>query len=717
MKKFIFIITILSYLGICNLLAQKSSVLPNIENELVPFSINWESSKDSKLNLSFLLDKPAGKNGFISIKDGHFVKPTGERFKMWGVNIVEGACFPDKKDAPAYAAFLARFGINTVRLHIMDRNSSQNCSLFNYKLNNTRELYPDQLDKLDFFISELKKAGIYSDLNLNNYRIFRKDDGVPEYQFLNYGKGATLFDDHLIELQKEYAKQLLTHINPYTGNAYINEPAIVMVEIVNENSLIDEWIDGRLLGKNTTISDDAWIDLPPYYGKELTTKFNSWLKKNVNISEIKKIKKEVGVKAGEDLPRLAPKEFKNASELRFHTEAKFIIQTERDFHTGMYNYLKKELLVKSLVIGNSDNAHNHNSYAFLSSASLLDIVDSHVYWQHPDSREISKPMVNDPKFSTVVQLSRSAVEGKPFTVSETNHPFPNEYACEGIPILGAYGSLQDWDGIFIYALEHVSPDLWNNNYSGSFSMGLDPIKMPSMAAIGLMFLRGDLNPAESCVQRGYTRSEIIEGIRETSDHKPFFTKGFSPLIPLIEKTRISSFDSRINNFPIIKNPSEIKSNTGEIDWHVNDKSFVEVAAPKTESLTGFIPAATSLLKHMNVNVQNKFASITLISLDDKPIETSEKLLLLTIGRTGMTGMKWSDDRKNLVNPGAKPTTIEVIKGEIILSGLSNAKEIVVEPLDGKGNSIKSMTLPVDKGVARLEIGNDITVWYYLDVKR
>ena len=64
------------------------------------------------------------------------------------------------------------------------------------------------------------------------------------------------------------------------------------------------------------------------------------------------------------------------------------------------------------------------------------------------------PMVNDPLHSTVVQLSRSAVAGKPYTVSEVNHPFPNEYACEGIPILAAYAALHDWDGMFWYTLAH-----------------------------------------------------------------------------------------------------------------------------------------------------------------------------------------------------------------------------------------------------------------------
>lgn len=695
---------------------------------LVPFSMNWEKSLDSKLNLSFLLDKPAGKDGFITIIDGHFINPSGKRFKMWGGNLTGPACFPDKKDAPLIAAYLARFGINTVRLHFMDSNGRQDKSLFNYGLNTTRELFPAQLDKLDYFISELKKAGIYCDINLNVGRTFRKGDGVPEYEYLGFAKAVTLFDDHIIELQKEYAKQLLTHVNPYTGNAYINEPAVVIVEIVNENSLVEAWFDGRLQGKNITSVNATWSDIPPYYGKELTEKFNVWLKENVSPADIVLIEKEAGVKTGEEIPRLSPKEFNSASELRFHAEADFIINTERDFYSGMYHYLKNDLSVKSMIVANSDHNHSKSGYALLSNTSLSDVVDGHVYWQHPGTRVDEKtgkqypwientPMVNNPGVSTVVQLSRSAVEGKPYIISETNHPFPNEYACEGIPILGAYALLQDWDGIFFHELANVNFNLWNSNYSGNFCMGLDPVKMPFIAASSLMFLRNDLKPAETCVYRGYSENDIIEGIRETSDHNPYFTKGFSPLIPLIEKTRIRSFNKKINVFPEIKDQVEIKAETGEINWHVTEKSYVEIAANKTESLIGYIPGATSLLKHIKVNIENEFAAITLISLDNTPLSTAEKLLLVTTGQTGISGMKWSDDRKRLIESGTKPTTIEVIKGIITLTGLSKAKSLIVEPLGGDGNPLKSQTIPVKNGTVKLVVGNDVTVWYYLEVKR
>ena len=79
---------------------------------MMPFPIDWEEFISGEIELSFALEKPAGKNGFIQIENGHFVKPNGERFRIWGVNLTGGACFPEKSVVPKTAKFLAAMGIN-----------------------------------------------------------------------------------------------------------------------------------------------------------------------------------------------------------------------------------------------------------------------------------------------------------------------------------------------------------------------------------------------------------------------------------------------------------------------------------------------------------------------------------------------------------------------------------------------------------------------------
>ena len=134
------------------------------------------------------------------------------------------------------AAHLARCGVNCVRFHFLDRLAPH--GLIDAGRDDTRALDPAQLDRLDFFVAELKKRGIYTNLNLNVGRTYKAGDGVRDHELLGFAKALTYFDPRLLELQKEYARQLLTHRNPYTGNEYRHEPAVAIVELVNENSIV-----------------------------------------------------------------------------------------------------------------------------------------------------------------------------------------------------------------------------------------------------------------------------------------------------------------------------------------------------------------------------------------------------------------------------------------------------------------------------------------------
>lgn len=43
------------------------------EKEWFPFYIPWNYCKGSIVDFSYLLDAPAGKYGFVTVKDGHFI--------------------------------------------------------------------------------------------------------------------------------------------------------------------------------------------------------------------------------------------------------------------------------------------------------------------------------------------------------------------------------------------------------------------------------------------------------------------------------------------------------------------------------------------------------------------------------------------------------------------------------------------------------------------
>lgn len=692
------------------------------------FPVEWRSAGRSPADVSFLLQAPAGKKGFIRAKDGHLAQPDGRRFRIWGINATGKACLPSKEAAPLIAAQLAARGINCVRFHFLDKVGT----LIATDRDDTRALDPQALERLDFFIAELKRRGIYSDLNLNVYRTYKAGDGVREHEALGIGKGATYFDERLIELQREYARQLLTHTNAFTGLAYRKEPAVAVVEFVNENSLVEAWTQNRLVGKQVTKASGTWHDIPPSYAEVLTRKFNAWLAREVSAEMLARWRQEAGVAADAPLPRLRKDEFAKASKDRFRAEASFYMEVERNYFRDMAKFLRDELGVKNLLIGNSDHDHGGSRYPLLASLAQLDIVDGHVYWQHPNYLTDSKtgkragftvrntPMVDDPLKSAPVQLSRSAVVGKPYTVSEANHPFPNENACEGVPILAAYAALQDWDGIFWYTLAHDDISAVKNAALAFFDFAKDPVKMSQIAAGALMFLRGDVRPARRVVGRSYSREQVLDSLRLGWSEAPYFTPGFPLALPLTHAVRVTSFDGPPTGpfEPLTATP--IISDTGELTWRADGKQsgVVVVDTPRSQALIGHVAQSGAKSKHLRAEIQTPFCALTLCALDNKPVSASSKLLLTVSARVANTGMAWNAKRNSLEKWGIAPVRIEPVVGKLVLTSLVSVREVLAQPLDGDGQPLgQLLPLKRDGDNWTLELGQPATTWFVLSVNR
>ncbi|MEM2981490.1 MAG: carbohydrate binding domain-containing protein [Thermoproteota archaeon] len=239
-------------------------------NKMFKFYLPWDDSSQTVVSLNGTLDKPAGGLGYVTIgQDGHLYIG-GKRIRFLGVNIVAGAAFPEKPDAEKIAARLAKFGVNIVRFHHLDQSWDPSNNIFDEETyGDTRHLNSNQLDKLDYFIAQLKKNGIYVDLNLLVSRRFVSADGLPkEIDLVDWKDQHVIgyFYDNIKNLEKEYARQLLTHVNPYTGNKYVDEPAVAIVEMINENGLIQGFLAGVI------------EKLPQVFREELRIMWNNYLK-------------------------------------------------------------------------------------------------------------------------------------------------------------------------------------------------------------------------------------------------------------------------------------------------------------------------------------------------------------------------------------------------------------------------------------------------------
>ncbi len=192
--------------------------------------------------------------------DDHF-RRDGRRVRIWGVNLSFGANFPTHADAVRVATRLAAAGVDSVRCHHMD-TSRWPRGIWNAQ--DGRTIEPEALDRLDFFINELAQRGIWVNINLHVGRAHSESLGLPETN-RDYDKIAGIFTPALIEAQKQYATQLLTHVNPYRNVRYADDPAVAFVEITNEDSFF-MWS-----------AEDTLRTLPPYYAAILRDRYNLWL--------------------------------------------------------------------------------------------------------------------------------------------------------------------------------------------------------------------------------------------------------------------------------------------------------------------------------------------------------------------------------------------------------------------------------------------------------
>ncbi len=208
----------------------------------------------------------------ISVRDGQYVNADGQRVRFWGANLSSGENFLDADSAVRMARRLAKGGINIVRLHHLDNNWSvaSRGSIWSPDDPGRIAVDPQQLDKLFRLVAELKKEGIYSNVNLKVSRTLSVADGFPETitQLPQFQKRVDYYDARMIELQKDYARQVLGTRNPYTGLTLAEDPAVAIVEINNENSLLG--MRTRDVGRDLHLFPDP-------FKSDLAKKWNAWL--------------------------------------------------------------------------------------------------------------------------------------------------------------------------------------------------------------------------------------------------------------------------------------------------------------------------------------------------------------------------------------------------------------------------------------------------------
>src|SRR5206468_7837873 len=125
----------------------------------------------------------------------------------------------------------------------------------------------------------------------------------------------------------------------------------------------------------------------------------------------------------------------------------FYYETEQSFFDGMKGYLRDTVGVKSMMTGTAVFGLPLNA----DLASHQDFVDEHLYPEYPFLTDTdgtlshwtipNRSFTRSPGFLLFTWASL-AVKGKPFTVTESDEAFPNDYAAEWLPWLTTFANFQ-----------------------------------------------------------------------------------------------------------------------------------------------------------------------------------------------------------------------------------------------------------------------------------
>ena len=494
------------------------------------------------LDYSHLLDAPAGKHGFVKTRKGHLYFEDGTRARFLGFNVAARSNTPDHETADKMAKRFASMGVNIIRLHAADApvgeepgswSSCKEAPLLDYASGTSRKFNPEGLDRFDYFAAKLKEKGIYLHIDLIVAREFQEADGL-EYP----GKGPScmkryyMYNERMIQLQKEYARELLCHVNPYTGLALIDDPAVVTIQINNEDTVIK----GNMGG-------DAGEEMKPYR-KEVQKRFNEFLlMKYYTRERLKEAWTHDGCCAlGEEedpargtvrgiegsfyQPVNDPQSQWDAAEgpARYADFMEFGIYMNRKFYQDMKDYIhslgaKVPIVTSNLIAGAAD-VYGHTDG---------DLMENNCYFNHPllpvqgntylvagPAEYVSANPLTMQKgigsmATTLLSLgSVAVVNGKPFMLSEWNeyglHPFHSTAFVQTV----AYACLNDWDGLILY--NHHTSEKWDDQPADEilnvFDAYNDPAVVCQWGFMASVFLKGLVSVAEHCVDVVYTQNDL-----------------------------------------------------------------------------------------------------------------------------------------------------------------------------------------------------------------
>ena len=636
------------------------------------------------------------KKGFVTATGGGFRWSDGTRARFWGVNIANRNLWIDRAEIDTVVDTLAASGVNLVRFEALD---SKGALLEIAGVPGTRKINTTRLDTLHYWIHKLHQKGIYYYLDLIDFREFAAEDGVENAKNLpRAARPYAMFDPKLIELQQEYARQLLTTVNPYTQTAPVQDPALVLLEICNESGFF-------LYPKNTD-------NLIEPYRTRFQQRWNAWLVARYRTRA--ELAKAWGSALGNEesqetgnvrLPLLG----KPDPAARQRDGIEFLCEVERDYFAKMRDNLRSlGLKVPITAVVSSDVPAELQAVA-----TELDYVSENHYADHPafGGQEWQgkffynnkNALRDDSRFALPPFTAQLRWESKPVVIREWASVWPNQFRAGSIPEAAAYGRLQDFDAMILFGYKTGSV----RDRLVEFGYQVDPPVWDLFALGSLLFLRGDVATPSQIALLEYADDRLFRGLAGDTD-----------LVRLAFSLRLASSRAQgtapvgdLTVFPVgqpgakagdwlkqlaTEGGQKALDGSGTTYTSINGqiqrdsaRGRVLVQTPKTLCVAGELSTVPIQLRGLSVATQTPIGAVMAQSLDGKDLAKSQRWIIKMVSVAENTGQKLIPAGASapaalvLDQPGTGPV---LTKGSLSSGGatliLWNQEPLVVDQTNG-----------------------------------
>ena len=557
------------------------------------------------IDLSFLnaADRPAGQRGPVRVQGDQLVWADGTPARFWGTNITAYALFTTPRETVVQQARrLAAQGVNLVRIHHHDSHwVNPNVFGNGEGATHTQALSPEALDRLDYWVKALKDEGIYVWLDVHVQRHFRRGDGIWGFEEISRGKdtadlkGFNYINVTMQQAMQRFAEQYLARVNTHTGIAYNREPAVLALQITNENDITHHFGNSMLPDKGVPMHNRLYMDEARAFARQ---------------------------------HRLPADRVWRSWE---HGPSKlFLNDLEQRFNMSMLGHLRGLGMNQPV---STTSTWGGNPISSLPALTVGDLIDVHSYGGVGQLEK--NPLLTS---NAVHWMAAGQVVGMPLTVTEWNaepFPLPDRHA---LPMyVAAKASHQGWDAMMHYAYSQEnfrgtgSPSNWHS--------WNDPSLLPMLSAAALLYREQHVQPATTTYVFD-PGADVFFNRQISPDNSPALRTAMergrlliampaTPQLPWLRRTEPPAGATVLRDpaqSVLPANATRATTDTGELtrDW---GRGTYTIHTPKTRAALGWIGGQRWELPDVTLELDTRHASVAVQSLSEQPVGQSRHLLV------------------------------------------------------------------------------------------